>query len=99
MSSVMARPEILPQRLKPEFGGPETAGINACSTPLGTAVLTGAMVGIPQLQARKIYDVGDPLMATLAGAKAPIRESFYAALKGRSSTCCSSTYCSFTGGR
>ena len=32
MSSALAKPEILPQRLKPQVVEPGTAGINACST-------------------------------------------------------------------
>jgi hypothetical protein len=32
MSNALVKSEVLPQRLKPQFVGPETAGINACST-------------------------------------------------------------------
>lgn len=72
MSVAMAKPGILPQRLKPQFGEPETAGINACFTRW--------------LRQDPVAGISGVLMTIFAGAKAQTRKSLNAALKGRSFT-------------
>jgi hypothetical protein len=67
---------VLPQRLKPALIPAETAGINACSTPWGTA--DGLDKGINACSS--------PWGKNSPGLKPRFLRPLYAALKGRSST-------------